>query len=174
MGLNEPNLEFYYHRYGSTMGDQVIEVYTNGTWTTIDNITGSQHSSMSDPWTYKNISLLNYANKYIKLRIKGIRGSSFYGDMCLDEINFYNKLGNDIGITKLLSPGNGCGLSSNEYISIIVYNNGFLSLDSTTINFSIDSGATATETFTFNPPLAPGYAKYFLMTYLNYEPIIRE
>ena len=22
-----------------------------------------------------------------------------------------------------------------------------------------------------NPPLAPGYAKYFLMTYLNYEPI---
>ena len=25
-----------------------------------------------------------------------------------------------------------------------------------------------------NPPLAPGYAKYFLMTYLNYEPIVRD
>lgn len=80
------SLEFYYHMYGSTMGELYVEVYDTA-WTIIDSIIGQQQTAETDPWLYRGISLANYTG-VIQFRFVAIKsgGTSYYGDICLDDI----------------------------------------------------------------------------------------
>ena len=104
------------------MGNQYLEVYDNFQWNIVDSIIGETHPSMTSAWTYKTIDLSNYSNKTIKLRFRAVRGSSYYGDMSLDEIFMYNLIPKDAGVAALESPSKGCALSSQETISVTVTN----------------------------------------------------
>ncbi|MDF1676444.1 MAG: fibronectin type III domain-containing protein [Vicingaceae bacterium] len=84
--LNTPELEFYYHMYGSTMGDLYIDINNGTNWITVDSILGEQQTSATDPWLKRNVILLGFTNT-VQVRFRSIKtGTSFYGDMSLDDI----------------------------------------------------------------------------------------
>jgi len=84
--LTIPALEFYYHMYGSTMGNLYIEVSNGTTWTVVDSIKGQQQTATTDPWAKKRIILTGYTGT-IQVKFRAIRGSDFYGDMAIDDIS---------------------------------------------------------------------------------------
>ncbi|MCO6175772.1 fibronectin type III domain-containing protein [Flavobacterium sp. NRK F10] len=87
-GLTTPVVQFYYHMYGSTMGELHVDVYDGTTWTNdVDVIVGQQQTVQSDPWLQRIVSLSGYTG-VVQVRFRGIRGTDFYGDMSLDDIEF--------------------------------------------------------------------------------------
>ena len=87
--LSIPNLRFYYHMYGATMDSLRVDIYdlatsswTNGVW----SMFGQQQTAGNDPWIEANVGLSAYSDS-IRVRFMGKRGSSFTGDMSLDDIS---------------------------------------------------------------------------------------
>ena len=79
------SLEFWYHMFGADMGNLYIEVYDTA-WTVLDSIIGEQQTATTDPWLYRGVSLANYSGT-IQVRFVAIKGgTSFNGDICLDDI----------------------------------------------------------------------------------------
>ena len=84
-GLTLPRLQFMYHMYGATTNKLVIEAYDGSNWNAIDSIVGEQHNSLTDPWTQRSLYLAGYSGN-IQIRFKGYRGTSYTGDISLDDI----------------------------------------------------------------------------------------
>ena len=85
--LNVPQISFYYHMYGSTMGSLAIQVNNGSGWVTVDSISGQQQTSDTDPWLNRIIPISSYANDTIQVRFTGYKGTSFYSDMSIDDIS---------------------------------------------------------------------------------------
>ena len=83
--LNQPTLSFYYHMYGSDMGNLIVQIENGAGWISIDSLTGQQQTSKSSPWMKKTISLSGLTGT-IKVRFTGIRGSGKNGAISLDDI----------------------------------------------------------------------------------------
>ncbi|NVK05519.1 MAG: fibronectin type III domain-containing protein [Flavobacteriia bacterium] len=90
--LTNPKLQFYYHKYGQTMGDLLVEASldSGNTWCEIYRIVGETHFATTDPWTLDSVDLTLVKSSSTLLRFTGIRGSSFYGDMAIDSIAVYD------------------------------------------------------------------------------------
>ncbi len=81
-----PQIKFWYHMYGSTMGSLDLEVEAtpgSGTWVSLWSLSGDQ----GDSWQQANVDLTAYGSTTIKLRFKGVTGSDFYSDMAIDNIS---------------------------------------------------------------------------------------
>jgi hypothetical protein len=76
--------------YGTAMGDLYVDVY-DGTWhLAVWSRSGQQHTSSSDPWSQAIVDLSDYGNTSgVKLRFRGITGSSYTSDMAIDHINLH-------------------------------------------------------------------------------------
>ncbi len=83
--LTSPILTFYTHLYGSSMDTLRVEVSSGGVWTEEFKIGGQQQTSSSDSWTEQTVSLSGYTG-IIRVRFLGTKGSSYTGDMSIDEI----------------------------------------------------------------------------------------
>nr|WP_321233009.1 GEVED domain-containing protein [uncultured Psychroserpens sp.] len=99
-GFENGVFSFYYHMFGTDMGDLTLDVSTdNGMlWTTINTLSGQQHSAQTDPWLQRNVDLSAYNNQNIKLRFSGTTlpnpigntngaNAPFRSDMAIDYIN---------------------------------------------------------------------------------------
>ncbi|NVK05833.1 MAG: T9SS type A sorting domain-containing protein, partial [Flavobacteriia bacterium] len=86
--LNVPELAFWYHMYGATMGNLWIEGRdaNNSTWVVLDSIMGQQQTAGSDAWLEKTVLLNNFTSDTIQIRFVGERGSNFNSDMSIDDI----------------------------------------------------------------------------------------
>jgi hypothetical protein len=85
--LTVPSLQFYYHMYGSTIGELHVDVYNGTSWVNdVDVIIGQQQTADTDPWALKVVNLASYTGT-IQVRFRGIRGSGTNGDMALDDIS---------------------------------------------------------------------------------------
>ena len=141
---SSPVLKFYYHMYGSDMGNLYIQEYTNGTWTDLDSIKGEQQTAMSDPWIQKSVS---FSSNAIKLRFKAVSAGSYEGDISIDDV--FIPAGNDLAIVNIASPTTGIELQNNIDVTIDIYNNGLNEQNNFTVKYSLDSGQTYTsETIT--------------------------
>ncbi len=91
--LTNPQMEFYYHMYGSTMGQLSVQVSTNGGTTWSANLfykSGQQHSSGAIPYSQALVNLGAYAGMSdIKVRILGKTGFSYRSDMAIDDIKVF-------------------------------------------------------------------------------------
>ncbi|MEL6135544.1 MAG: choice-of-anchor J domain-containing protein, partial [Bacteroidota bacterium] len=84
--LSSASLSFDYHMYGATMGTLRLQASTNGgsSWTTVWSLSGDQGTA----WQAANVDLTTYAgNSDVTLRFFGTTGSSYTGDMCVDNLN---------------------------------------------------------------------------------------
>lgn len=110
--LNTPELEFYYHMYGSTMGELYIDINDGTNWITVDSIIGEQQTSATDPWLKRNVILLGFTNT-IQVRFRSINtGTSFYGDMSLDDIRIQEATVCSSQIVNLGNDTTICGTDS--------------------------------------------------------------
>lgn len=80
-----PQLSFYYHMYGTDMGELHVDVFSEGAWVNdiINPITGDQ----GNQWLNQNISLNAYIDKVINVRFRGITGNNYASDLALDDIS---------------------------------------------------------------------------------------
>jgi len=84
--LTQPQLEFFYHMYGVSMGKLIISAsYDGGAWVEIDSIVGQQQTAGTDPYL-KRLNLLSTGNNTVQIRFRGVRGTSFTGDMAIDDV----------------------------------------------------------------------------------------
>jgi PKD repeat protein len=87
-GLTTPMLSFYYHMHGATTGNLYTLVRTKGgPWIAIDTIAGQQQLVQADPWLNRSLVLPSTLGDSIQIKFLGSRGTSFTGDMSLDDIS---------------------------------------------------------------------------------------
>jgi hypothetical protein len=82
--LTIPTLEFYYHMFGTAMGDLYIDVF-DGTWTTVDSIMGAQQVTQGAPWIRKDVYLSAFSG-VVQIRFRAIGAGTFQGDIAIDDI----------------------------------------------------------------------------------------
>ena len=82
-------LSFYYHMYGSDMGTLTVEVYDGTTYNSVFSLSGQQQTSSAAPWQQATVSLAGYSG-VVRIRFSGTRGSSFTGDMAIDDVSIDN------------------------------------------------------------------------------------
>lgn len=91
--LTNPELSFYYHMYGATMGDLKVYVDNGSGWTLETTITGQQQTAEGECWKQAFVSLSSYASSTVSIKFLGTRGSSFTGDISIDEIKVDDAIG---------------------------------------------------------------------------------
>ena len=73
-------LSFWYHMYGSTMGDLEIGIVDNNGYTFLDLISGDQ----GDEWHLAYYTIPS--TDTFKIQFTGTTGSSYYSDICIDDL----------------------------------------------------------------------------------------
>ncbi|MBI1316705.1 hypothetical protein GC167_07585, partial [bacterium] len=85
-GISGPELNFWYHMYGATTGTLAVDIWNNGSWNrNAFSLSGQQQTSGTEAWRQGKVTLVGYTG-VIQVRFRGIRGSSFTGDMALDDV----------------------------------------------------------------------------------------
>ena len=79
-GLTTPYLSFDYHMYGATMGSLEVLIDTNIVLT----LTGQQQTSDTSPFLNTGVVLSAYTGQSVTVTLRGTRGSSFTGDIAID------------------------------------------------------------------------------------------
>lgn len=80
-------VSFDYHMYGATMGNLYVEYYDGSAWVAADSLVGQQQTTQTAAWVTHNTTLVNPApNGSTKLRLRGTKGSSYTGDMSIDNV----------------------------------------------------------------------------------------
>jgi len=82
------SFSFKYHMYGaSTMGSLAIEASLDGTsWSTVWSRSGDQ----GNQWNTSTINLDVYNGQKVQLRFNGITGTTWQGDMAIDDLKITN------------------------------------------------------------------------------------
>ena len=78
------SISFYYHMFGSEIGQLEVESYDGNNWVSRWSKSGQQHSSGSTAWTQATIDLSSYT--VTQLRFKYTAAGGYYGDAALDDI----------------------------------------------------------------------------------------
>ncbi|MDR9442638.1 MAG: hypothetical protein RI842_07950, partial [Schleiferiaceae bacterium] len=85
--LNVPYFEFYYHRYGSNMGDLTVDLNDGTGWTTIITLNGDDQQSSGDPWKARGLDISSYGDT-VQIRFSSTYGGGFNGDGAIDDVSF--------------------------------------------------------------------------------------
>ncbi len=111
-GLSSAGFSFSYHMLGSSnMGSLYLDATTDGSaWTTIWSKSGNQGNS----WLNDEVDLSDYAGATVQLRFRGLTGSTWQGDMAIDNFNLSES-----------SSGGGGNLSCSTTVSAFPYNESF-------------------------------------------------
>ena len=146
-------MEFAYHMHGATMGDLIVMVDTNNVLDTIMTISGQQQAAQADPFRDTTALLVGYQNTSMKLVFQGVRGSSFTGDISIDNIRLFDTVAVDVALDTIVAPMSDCGLSNAEDVTIAIENRGLSPATGISATYIFDGGAPVTETVpvTINP-----------------------
>lgn len=143
--LNLPVLEYYYHMYGSDIASLIVQADIAGVWQQIDIINGQQQTGTTDPYVMRRALIPATAEA---IRFAVVRGSSFDGDVALDDIRILESPSLDVAVNQLLSPGlSGCGFSATETVSVQIINGGQDTLTAVPMAYSLNGAAAVTDTF---------------------------
>ncbi|MEM6261857.1 MAG: PKD domain-containing protein [Bacteroidota bacterium] len=118
---NNPSLNFFYHMYGNGIGSLTVTIDTNGVLDTLVFLAGQQQTSNGEAWRDTTVSLLPYVGNSAQICFTGVigqGGSSFNSDISLDEIRILDPVNEDVGVTAITSPNSGCGLGTQETVTI--------------------------------------------------------
>ena len=153
-GVNSPELSFWYHMFGATIGELHIDLISNGV-VTLDIMTpliGNQ----GNQWINQTINLTQYVGQIVQVRFRGQRGTSFTGDIAIDniEVTQSNVQTADVGVTTLLSPVfSGCQPSASQPLRVTVFNFSTIPSAITPLAYQLNNGAVVRDTL--QTPLAP-------------------
>ncbi len=139
-GLSAPQVEFYYHMYGATMGTLNLDVLDSaGNWVNIWTLSGPQQNATTDPWV--NVAVpFTPSTDTVQFRFQGVRGTSFTGDMSVDEVRLRDAPNDDLALTAINGLQTACGLGSNESFTVDVENKGANTQNVFDIEYSVNGG----------------------------------
>ncbi len=149
--VNNALFSFRYHMFGAAMGDLHFDVYSNGSWHNDVNIlSGQTQTANAAPWTEAIVDISSYQTADFKFRFRGITGSSYTSDMCVDDIKIGSAitLPNDAGISEFTSPTTGTINNTAFNVDVKLNNYGSDTLVSADINWSLDGTAQTTHSYT--------------------------
>ncbi|MCK4782784.1 MAG: S8 family serine peptidase, partial [Desulfobacteraceae bacterium] len=83
--LSDPQLRFWYHMYGTSMGVLTVKVSDDNcaNWTTVWTLSGNQ----GNDWYEAIVDLSVYSGSTIKIQFVGVTGSSYTSDMAIDDVH---------------------------------------------------------------------------------------
>lgn len=87
--LTTPEIVFWYHMYGANIDTLYLQAYNTSTmsWNTLHSIGGQQQPNNAAAWLEARVDLSAYTTSTaLELRFITYRGSSFNGDVALDDI----------------------------------------------------------------------------------------
>lgn len=132
--IQVPYLEFYYHMFGSSMGELHVDAYYGGSWVLdiMPPIIGNQN----DVWHKASVNLTPYRST-TQIRFRAIRGASLYSDIAIDDIKIWQPPAYDAGMTVLNAPlsPSSVGLQN---VHMSFKNFGSSVLNKITVNWSIN------------------------------------
>ncbi|PTM04935.1 MAG: hypothetical protein DA405_05640 [Bacteroidetes bacterium] len=86
--VSNPELEYHYHLFGATINKLVIYAENaTGTRTAIDSLIGAQQAAQADPFVRRAVSLSSLTSGVYKFIFEGHRGTSFTGDISIDDVS---------------------------------------------------------------------------------------
>jgi len=110
--ITNPAISFFTHRFGATIGNMYIQYLNGSSWVTIDSLVGQIQTAEADPWVNRRYAFNKGSLTTTKIRFVALRGSSFTGDMAVDDFLFFNQVANDVAPVVLVSPSNSGGCTS--------------------------------------------------------------
>ena len=143
--LTNPEVRFYTHMYGSAIGELQVDMFDNGTYTTIFNKIGEQ----VDAWV-EEVILINPTSNIIHFRITGIlgvnnNGDTWPGDIAIDEFSVIEAIANDIEVSNTIMMSN-CTFSNSEQLSMEIINNGITLQSNFDVSYTVNGGQQVFET----------------------------
>jgi parallel beta-helix repeat protein len=94
-GLTQMEVAFYYHMYGADINTMFIEISDGvNTYSGLGAINGQQQTASSDPWEQFvfNPAALSFVSDTVTVSIVAVRGSSYEGDISIDEFEIREAL----------------------------------------------------------------------------------
>lgn len=142
-------VDFWFHMYGSSMGTMHFDVSTDGgtTWT-MDYV--PSWTDNQDLWQKKTVNLTSFVGDTIKIRIRGITGTSFGSDMAIDDFKFYQVFDYDAGVVSIDSPLVSVPVGMNN-IAVTVENFGAIDLDTVTVQWQVNGMSQSDFTWSNGP-----------------------
>lgn len=80
-----PQMIFFYHMYGASMGQLHIDIFAQGTW--INDAIPAFSGNLGNQWNQGVVNLLPWSGEIINVRFRGITGGNYTSDIALDDIN---------------------------------------------------------------------------------------
>jgi len=81
----QPQLTFWYHMYGATMGSLTVDVFSDGAWN--NNVFPTVSGNKGNQWLQGSVNLSAYVSKVIDIRFRATTGNDFTSDLALDDIS---------------------------------------------------------------------------------------
>lgn len=143
--LNQPSFKFWYHMYGIDMGELHLDVFFGGRW--VLDIMPAISGDQGNVWKQQVVALSPYVGNTIKLRFRGITGNNFRSDIAIDDIEITDVPAADAGISAVLFPSeDACSGSSNESITVRIFNLGTDAIDSIPLAYTTNGITTIVDT----------------------------
>ncbi len=89
-GLVAPQLVFYYHMYGQSMGSLAVNIIQPGSGTIHTDVMTPVTGDQGDVWNEAVIDLLPYNAEPFIVEFVGTTGNDFYSDICIDDVIVYD------------------------------------------------------------------------------------
>lgn len=166
-GLSGPEFSFSYHMYGANMGTLNVQLSTDSgvTYpTTIWTQTGQVQTSSAAAWNTVTIDLSAYVGQTIKLRLNGIRGTDWTGDIAIDDISLVDAT----PAPEINIQGNATNITDGDTTPAVADDTEFGTIaNATTLDhtFTIQNTGTGTLNLTGAPDVAiTGNAAFSILT----------
>ena len=88
-GLSDPAFQFYFHMYGSQIGQLYLEQKDSTQWLIIDSLIGQQQTVQIDKWRKRQGPIPNDQSQ-IELRFRAVSAGTALGDIAIDDISIDN------------------------------------------------------------------------------------
>ncbi|MFK7948809.1 MAG: S8 family serine peptidase [Saprospiraceae bacterium] len=149
-----PNLSFWYHAYGSAIGELHVDVLVDGEW--IEDVLTPIIGEKGDAWYQHSGFLTAYIGKKIILRFRYINGSSFKGQIAIDDIEIKERPPVEVEGIEITSHSELKGYFPdcyNDYETTVSFefeNFGTSALTTATMKYQLDAETIISETFNGN------------------------
>lgn len=87
--LSQPELRFWYHMYGASMGTIEAAVNSGAGWVNVWSLSGQQQTSATSAWLEAIVPLAAYVGDTIQIRFRGLRTGN-QGDGAIDDVTVDN------------------------------------------------------------------------------------
>jgi len=159
-GVSGMSFSYWYHSLGGTQGNIFIDVDTDGANSWVLDVAGGAVTDNIDLWQNAVVDLSTFTGpgfNNVRVRIRYISGTSFTGDVGLDDLTFAEPLAFDLSYNALDNPGTSCSVGAAVLTGNIIQTGGspIPMGDTIFVDYS-DGTTTIMDTNVLAAPLNPG------------------